>query len=84
MDVAAGGRHTLFLTDNNQVLACGLNESGQLGTGPEDRNIRKTYEPRTVLLNQPYVPIQVACGLLHSTILTRDGSVFSFGDNTYG
>ncbi len=32
--MAAGDRHSLFLTDEGQVWACGDNESGQLGLDP--------------------------------------------------
>ena len=32
-DVAAGGKHTLFMTEQNQVLAAGMNDFGQLGQG---------------------------------------------------
>lgn len=72
------------MTICKRVFACGLNESGQLGIGPDDRVIRKTYEPKAVLLSQEHFPAQIACGLLHSVILTRAGTVFCFGDNTYG
>lgn len=83
--MAAGGRHSLFISSCSRVFACGLNESGQLGTGPDDINLRKTYEPRQVLLNSNHeVPVQIACGLLHSTILTEKGTVLSFGDNKFG
>ena len=33
MTVAAGSRHSLFLTTSGALFACGWNEFGQLGTG---------------------------------------------------
>lgn len=33
--VSCGRRHSLFLTDRNEVYACGSNEQGQLGIGVE-------------------------------------------------
>lgn len=34
VDVAAGNRHSLFLTDSFKVYACGEAKQGQLGLGP--------------------------------------------------
>jgi alpha-tubulin suppressor-like RCC1 family protein len=56
-DIAAGGRHTMFITTCKRLFACGLNESGQLGTGPDVRGVKKTYEPKAVLLNEPNMPV---------------------------
>ena len=33
MKVAAGSRHSLFVTASGFLFACGWNEFGQLGTG---------------------------------------------------
>lgn len=31
IDVAAGGKHTLFMTESNKVYTAGMNDFGQLG-----------------------------------------------------
>jgi alpha-tubulin suppressor-like RCC1 family protein len=33
VEIAAGSRHSLFMTASRSLFACGWNEFGQLGTG---------------------------------------------------
>ena len=78
--VVAGLGHTIILTEDNIVFACGLNEHGQLGMN--HNNNRNTF------INVPFpginVPKQVVAGRNHTMILTDDGTVFACGANEYG
>lgn len=82
--VAAGLWHTLCITTDGRVHAFGGNQFGQLGlgTGPDES------ETSAKLVEAPLFDdknvITVSCGARHSTILTEDGSLFSWGWNKYG
>jgi alpha-tubulin suppressor-like RCC1 family protein len=82
MFVACGSNHTVALTSDGGVIAFGLNNYGQLGTGNNDR--------------QP-APERLACAVLdgvrivgcaaggHFTqLLSDDDRVFATGQNNYG
>lgn len=45
VDVAAGGKHTLFRSSDDQVYAAGMNDFGQLGQGDRVQRIQKNVEP---------------------------------------
>lgn len=64
-DVSAGGKHSLYLTEEGQVFASGSNDYGQLGI--EGGNLD---EPQIVSLVKS---VQVCCGLVHSHVLSAGG-----------
>lgn len=78
--VAAGGLHSLALTEAGDVFSCGSNSSGQLGivdatmTEAGDFVVVGGLPPATL----------VACGDAHSAALTRDGQVYTWGCRTNG
>ena len=80
--IAAGGNHSLILTEDGEVYAFGRNDKGQLGLGDRnDRNVptklnSSNYDNKKI--------IQVSIGTAHSLILTEDGKIYSFGDNSTG
>lgn len=85
VQVACGGRHTLLLSGDGRVWACGDNASGQLGveTGTEGtiRAVREPMEVRHLTL----VPLrQLAAGGAHSVALAMSGSAFVWGANESG
>ena len=80
--IAAGVNHSLILTEDGEVYAFGRNDKGQLGLGDRnDRNVptklnSSNYDNKKI--------IQVSIGAAHSLILTEDGKIYSFGDNSTG
>ncbi|XP_015266273.1 PREDICTED: probable E3 ubiquitin-protein ligase HERC6 [Gekko japonicus] len=78
--VSCGKEHSLAVCSNGRVFSWGAGTFGQLGTGElKDRLI-----PRKIEGLSTCTIIQVACGHYHSVALTKDGRVFSWGQNSYG
>ncbi|KAH8255246.1 hypothetical protein KR038_007527 [Drosophila bunnanda] len=81
--VACGHRHTLFLTANGKVYACGSNDHSQLGHDLPTK--RPRMSPFLLIPElQDYVIIQIACGSRHSLALSEWGQVLSWGHNDCG
>src|SRR5207249_2552057 len=77
--IAAGGWHSLALTNDHTVWAWGLNENGQLGIGA-------TAPSQTKPVQLPGLSnvVQIAAGFRHSLALTHDLTVWAWGDNSNG
>lgn len=75
--VAAGGAHSLFLTSNRRVFACGLNSCGQLGIGNKDISI-DLVELKLEEIKNVYAGEEI------SACLTKDGKVYVWGWNGFG
>jgi alpha-tubulin suppressor-like RCC1 family protein len=77
--VAVGLTHSLALTSNGTVLAWGSNGYGQLGDGT---NTPQRLMPVQVTGLSDVVAI--AAGTYYSMALTRDGTVWTWGENYWG
>ncbi|MET1004714.1 MAG: hypothetical protein ABWX96_04145, partial [Propionibacteriaceae bacterium] len=73
--VAAGTRHSLAVTTKGDVLAWGANGQGQLGSIRGGNRLN----PARVSIPGGSRAAAVAAGDAHSVVLTRAGSVFTFG-----
>ena len=80
MQVAAAG-HSVFVTKDGLVYACGLNDEGQLGVGDTDRRLVPTLVPGQL---QGKTAVYVAAGDEHTLCITADGSLFSWVSNHKG
>ena len=80
IDIKCGGEHSLFLSSNKNVYACGHGYLGQLGLG-NNKNI-KTPTIVQSLTNKKI--IEIAAGWSHSLVLTSEGNIYSTGCNKYG
>jgi alpha-tubulin suppressor-like RCC1 family protein len=78
--VACGKDHSLLLTLDGKVYACGRNDYGQLGLGS---GVSEALYPTHVSLLADGV-IDIACGDYHSLVLTDVRTVYAFGLNTDG
>uniref|UniRef100_UPI00358F9D47 probable E3 ubiquitin-protein ligase HERC4 n=1 Tax=Myxine glutinosa TaxID=7769 RepID=UPI00358F9D47 len=76
----AGGSHSLVLTFSGAVFSWGRNRFGQLGLGDE---IDRFYPVLLKSLRTQKV-VHVCCGEDHTTALTKEGGVFTFGAGGYG
>ncbi|MCM8768306.1 MAG: FG-GAP-like repeat-containing protein [Candidatus Omnitrophica bacterium] len=85
--ISCGGNHTLALKNNGTVWAWGRNDSYQLGLGD-------TYGTTNLIVPAQVVGpeglgylsgiIRVAAGYSHSLAISQDGSLWVWGDNSFG
>lgn len=77
--VACGNHHVLVLCGDGSVWSWGYNDCGEIGRG--HKHVVK--EPRKMELNGIEV-VNIACGHQFSALVTVDGSLLMFGDNSSG
>ena len=77
-----GQSFALALTRDNKIYVWGNNQFGQLGRG--FTAIEKVFKPQVIKGLEDKEIIQISCGSAHTLVLTSDGIVYGFGDNTYG
>ena len=74
--IAAGGSHTLLLTSEGQVWACGNNTYGQLGLGFVSNSSTYTFTKASISNVKA-----IAAGSYHSVVL-RDDGILACGQNS--
>jgi alpha-tubulin suppressor-like RCC1 family protein len=77
--VGTGSRHTLLVDASGRLLACGWG----LATGHADA-WGMTFLPSPVVAMAEVRVRSLAAGLSHSLALSRDGRVYSWGENRHG
>jgi alpha-tubulin suppressor-like RCC1 family protein len=83
--VAAGGEHSLALTEDGRVLAFGSSSHGQLGIGSQDSFRLLPVEVVGVLAAPAGELVKsVAAGQLHSLALTDGGKIYAWGSGRSG
>lgn len=73
--------HSLFIGKNGKVWVCGLGSGGTLGLGSETM----TLVPKVIEIGnfQKRACIAASVGSNHTLLLLENGTVWSFGLNTY-
>ncbi len=88
VSISSGMRHSLALTESGRVFGWGSNEWGQLGTGKSGGSFNKPVLIEIFSssdgLNTDVEIAKISCGQRHSLLLSRDGDVYAFGDDTFG
>uniref|UniRef100_A0A8D3BTD1 HECT and RLD domain containing E3 ubiquitin protein ligase 3 n=1 Tax=Scophthalmus maximus TaxID=52904 RepID=A0A8D3BTD1_SCOMX len=79
--VSSGRAHSMAVNEQGQVFAWGAGEGGQLGLGTAEVAVRI---PRLVKRLCDHRISQVMCGNQHCIALSRDGQLFTWGQNTSG
>lgn len=79
-DISCAQAHTVILTEDGEVLTCGLNDYGRLGT----RTLTDASIPETVATLAEEDIVQIATGHCHSMALTREGVVYTWGRGNLG
>ncbi|XP_061778902.1 probable E3 ubiquitin-protein ligase HERC3 isoform X1 [Nerophis lumbriciformis] len=79
--VSSGRAHSVAINEQGQVFTWGAGEGGQLGLGTAEAAVRI---PRMVKRLCDHSIAQVMCGNQHCIALSRDGQLFTWGQNTNG
>ena len=80
-EIVCGYEHTFMIKNDGSLWACGYNGTGQLGSGSTG-NYKTTFTKVTTNINNDVK--QAACGMYHTFILKKDGSVWCCGINDKG
>ena len=70
------------LTSDNKLYGWGRNDCGQLGLNI--LNHAKVYKPVLIEDLNDINITQISCGSAHTLVLTSDGMVYGWGNNSYG
>lgn len=81
--IAAGGNHSLALTEDGRVFAWGLGTSGQLGRGNNTTSLTPVAVTHDGALFGKRV-MAIAAGGQFSLALTTEGLVYAWGSNSSG
>ncbi|XP_065260897.1 probable E3 ubiquitin-protein ligase HERC6 [Emys orbicularis] len=81
--VAAGGGHTFALSLSGVVYGWGRNNARQLGLNHANTR-EQVFKPYAVAALKTIGVVYISCGDEHTAVLTQDGSVFTFGDDSAG
>eukprot|EP00929_Paragymnodinium_shiwhaense_P038697 TRINITY_DN20421_c0_g1_i1.p1 TRINITY_DN20421_c0_g1~~TRINITY_DN20421_c0_g1_i1.p1 ORF type:complete len:1234 (+),score=284.39 TRINITY_DN20421_c0_g1_i1:167-3868(+) len=77
---ASGQMHSMLLTHDGKVYTMGTSTRGALGQGPD---VQQTAPIQLRITEE--IPVRfVICGAQHSVIVTDEGRIFTFGDNSHG
>jgi len=81
--IAGGQNHTVALKSDGTVWSWGSNSSGQLGDGT---TTNRSYPVQIKTSESTYLSniIAIGAGLVYTAVLKSDGTVWSWGLNSYG
>ncbi|KAH0510222.1 E3 ISG15--protein ligase Herc6 [Microtus ochrogaster] len=82
--VAAGGNHSFALSLTGTSFGWGSNSVGQLALSGEKAKAVKIHKPNSIGALKSLGVVYISCGYEHTAVLTQDGKVFTFGDNSSG
>jgi alpha-tubulin suppressor-like RCC1 family protein len=77
--ISCGFHHSMALTEKGHVFSWGNNSWGQLGF----ETTVNSNKPKLIELNGVSIK-KISCGRRHSLLLTDDGFIYAFGDNSFG
>ena len=78
--VSAGDSHAVLLMPEHGIVTFGNGGVGQLGLGDEE----DAAVPKLILSMCRMSIVSVSAGSDHTLVLTRDGHIYSFGNNYSG
>ncbi|XP_069834360.1 probable E3 ubiquitin-protein ligase HERC6 isoform X2 [Dendropsophus ebraccatus] len=82
VQVSAGGSQSFALSMLGKVFGWGKNNAGQLGI--QSVPLKGVYRPYAVSSLRDNGVIYISCGDEHTAVLSKEGTVYIFGDGTQG
>jgi uncharacterized repeat protein (TIGR02543 family) len=82
--VSLGWSHSSALTSEGRIFTWGNNDYGQLGDGTTTNRTTPTEITSQFNLHAGESIIQVSLGIFHSSAITSEGRIFTWGNNGYG
>ena len=82
--VSVGILHTMAIKSDNSLWVWGWNESGQIGNGTISESFGRVLSGITAPIKIMDDVIGVSAGYQHSAAIKSDGSLWAWGDNSYG
>ncbi|MCF7924822.1 MAG: hypothetical protein K9L64_06955, partial [Candidatus Izimaplasma sp.] len=82
--VSMGGLHSSVLTSEGRLFTWGFNNDGQLGDGTTITKSKLVEITDQFSLNTGETIIKVSMGYRHSSVITSEGRLFTWGSNLYG
>ncbi|XP_018591314.1 putative E3 ubiquitin-protein ligase HERC3 [Scleropages formosus] len=79
--VSCGWAHSVAVNKQGQVFAWGAGSGGQLGLGTAEDTVRV---PRLIKKLCEHRISQITCGNQHCIALSKDGQLFTWGQNSHG
>lgn len=78
-----GEQNTFFLTADNRIFACGLNDSGSLGVGNAAQQTTPTIQNHD-FVTTPAASMSIDPGANYGHFVTTAGQLYGWGRNTFG
>lgn len=88
IQIAGGDDHTLFLTNEGRVFACGMSIGGQLGLADDDEAFRgRTFpdfldKPALVTFPEDDFIVQISAGTRTSMAISETGVLYMWGEGS--
>ncbi|XP_063773158.1 probable E3 ubiquitin-protein ligase HERC6 isoform X2 [Pseudophryne corroboree] len=82
VQVTAGGSQSFALSKLGIVFGWGKNNAGQLGFESDPQ--KGVFRPKAVSSLRFLSVVYISCGDEHTAVLSKDGTVYTFGDGSYG
>jgi alpha-tubulin suppressor-like RCC1 family protein/tRNA A-37 threonylcarbamoyl transferase component Bud32 len=93
--ISSGSNHSLALTESGRAFSWGCNQLGQLGIESSGvlksilkKKIKETNVPKLIKIDiddkNSNTFQRISCGSNHSLLLSCDGDIYGFGNNTCG
>ena len=79
INIIVGFSTTFMITDENCIYSCGAGENGRLGIDSYDNS----FIFKKVILDENIIVNKIQIGSMHSCLLTKDYSIYSWGSKYY-
>jgi len=84
IQASLGGYHSSAITSEGRIFTWGHNFGGKLGDGTTTNRLTPVDITSEFNLNVEETIIQVSLGGYHSSAITSEGRIFTWGENEYG